>query len=734
MKLLKDYICYPERGNAPSQCADIADATVFNDWINARDFGASGSEFESVGRIAADSNEIILDDVGDFEIGQEITISHCNPHYYGTVYNTAEPYLAKNQKLLEDELELRGLDDDKAWQTFVIHFEKTDPVAFSWMAVDPVFQTDADHDPIFRPKWSWQGKSRPVDDKWFSLTNGVEARFKKIDWEAGQSISFHARNRLIAKIIDIKGNKLILSESATKGADKALIRHHDQAALQVAVNAAVQAGKGLFIPTGRYRLNVGLWIENTSLRIEGAHRESVILDITEAHTAAFWISGGKEITVRNLGIVGHTGFLELPGRPFTTATGYPFWPMANELMEVKGCAAANIVSVEHLLFEDVNATRMASEAFYLHGAERFGSPPYIQAPHEGMTELREQYTKSCIFHRCHVADCVFNAFNNNDHGENTSILHCHVERVGNLCEGAGRFTRIIGNYLLDGCCAGIHGGGKEEDLLKLGPCQAIISDNVFEGGKYLGGITIGNSASQVIIANNMFVGFSKESAITVLAGARGLPCRSVTITGNDIDLSRMEGNPDRERVGMTIEASNVIIANNHISLRGKKNAKVTGIQIADHAVNIHVHDNIIENCDCGLRSGSRVYVKDGEKGRFEYHHTESEVVELVGACSFRDKGLPRENWNSDLSYCKWHLQWLTGKNSGKKQVIESYNAGTREFKVKEGVDSDVGDRFFIYPDIANWQIHNNTMVACEVPMQIDLLSDCGVNVKDNANS
>jgi len=611
MKLVENYMYYPHRDNVlQKNTGDITPSPV-NSWINATEFGASGSEFESIGKIFAGSNEIILENIGDFKVGQEVNISHCNPHYYGTVYNAAEPSFAKNQSPLENELELRGLDDDKHWQTFVIHFEKTEPVTFSWMAVDPAFQTEITYDPIITRHWCWQGKSLPINKEWFTLTNGVKARFKKWDWQPGQSISFHARNRLIAKILDIRGNTIILSERATKTAVTASVRHHDQAALQDAVNMAIAEKKGLFIPSGRYRLETGLWIRNTSLRIEGASREHTILDVSEAHTAAFWISGGKEIAIRNLGIIGHTGFMELPANNFKTATGFAFWPTANELMEVKGCAAANIVSTEHLLFEDINVSRMASEAFYLHGSGRYGSPPNIQAPHEGMPELQKQYTKSCIFHRCHVSDCLFNAFNNNDHGENTSILHCHVERVGNLCEGAGRFTRIIGNYLLDGCSTSIHAG----------PGQAIISDNVFEGGKFLGGIDISNSATQVIIANNIFIGFSKESAITVIAREKGSPCRSISITGNNIDLSQMEDNPDNERVGISIEASNVIIANNHISLRGKKGAKTSGIQISDNATNIHVHDNIIENCDYGFRSGKRVYIRN--KRRFEYHKLEN---------------------------------------------------------------------------------------------------------------
>jgi hypothetical protein len=692
--------------------------------INACDCGASGSEYQAVGKIRKASNELELKDAGDFKVGQEVTVTRCHVHHYGMVYSAAEPYLAKNQKPLSDEIELRGLNENKAWQTFIVHFEKTDPVTFSWMAVDPVFQTRTRRHPVIHREWCWQGKNLPISSDWIDLADGVQMRFKKMDWLPGESVSFHARNRLLATITGIHGNKLVLSGKATNDALDAVARHHDQAALQAALDRAIAERKGLYIPAGRYRLSKGLWIRNASVRIEGAHKEFTTLDVSEDNAAVFWISGGREVVIRNLGMVGHTGFMELPANThFPTATGFAYWPTANQQMEIKGCAAANFVGTEHLLFEDLKISRMASEAFYSHGADRYGLPPYIQAPHEGRPELQKQYTRSCVFHRCHVSDCGFNAFNNNDHAENTSILHCHVERATNFCENASRFTRIIGNYVLDGCATSVH-GGSVEDVRKVGPTQAIIADNVFEGGTLSGGVSIGNSATQVIVANNVFIGYSKESAIFVLGGRR------IIVTGNHIDMTRIEKNPDNERCGICVEASNVIIADNHVYVRGERSEKVTGIHVADHAVNINLHDNLIENCHCGFRTGRRDYVPQGQKGSFEFHHTESEVKEVATQCKFRVNALPFL-CDDAAPYCGWNLRWLTGLNAGRTATIESYDRKESAITLKDEIQLQAGDKFAVYPRSANWQIHHNTITDCARPMTVDLLGTEGVNITDN---
>ncbi|HWL53336.1 MAG TPA: right-handed parallel beta-helix repeat-containing protein [Chthoniobacteraceae bacterium] len=692
------------------------------EWINAADVGASGSEFETRGEIKAGSRELRVEEIGDFQPGQWVTLSGVHLHHYGTVYNEREPYYARNQKPLEDEVELRGLDPSVGWQTFVIHFDATTPVTWRWMAVDPRYQTRTLHEPILRRVWCWQGEGLPLNEEWFRLADGVEIRFRKLDWLPGQSLAFHARNRLLTRIAGISDRTLTLEDAASGACEEALLRHHDEAALQAALDRAVSERRNLMIPSGRYRLSRGLWLRNASVQISGSHRDHTVLDMSEDHSAVFWIAGGGEIAIRNLAMVGHSGFLELPSYThFATATGFPFWPTANQQMEIKGCSAVNAVGTEHLIFEDLKVSRMASEAFYLHGGDRYGTPPYIQAPHEGMPELHEQYTRSCVYHRCHVSDCGFNAFNNNDHAENTSILHCHVERATNFCEEASRFTRIIGNYVKEGTAGGIHGGKVVPG--KVGSAQAIISDNVFEAGAFSGGLGINRGATQVIVSNNLFVGYSKESALFILGGRR------VIVSGNHFDLSRVDDNPDRERCGICIEASNVTISDNQIYVRGETSEKVTGIHLADDAVNVHLHDNLIEHCGVGLRSGRRIYFP--QERTFRFCHTEGEVEAVSSNGSFKVSRLP-QRCDDPRPYLGWHLHWQSGPRAGESSTIAAFDGETHEIRLKESEPApETGWRFAIYPPSANWQIHHNTITQCTRAIEMDLFSFKGVTISDN---
>ncbi len=703
---------------------NFAVSSVPDGWINAVSCGASGSDFQTTGIIRTGSNEIVVQDAGDFRAGQEVTVYGCNTHYYGMVYNDREPFFARNQSVLSGEIELRGLGVGKTWQTFIVHFNSTEPATFNWMVVDPAHQKLSYKYPYLHNVWRWQGEGLPISASWIPLADGVEMRFKKRDWLASQSISFHARNRLIARIAEICGRTLLLTEKANQDSEAAVIRHHDQDAMQNALDKAVEQHKGLFIPAGRYRLSTGLRIRNASVRIEGAHRDHTLLDISDEHTSVFWISGGRDISIRNLGMSGHTGFRELPSNTnFSTAAGFPFWPTANQQMEVKGCAAANFVGTEHLLFEDLKVSRMASEAFYSHGADRYGMPPYIQAPHEGQPELLRQYTKSCVFHRCRVSDCGFNAFNNNDHAENTSILHCHVERTFNFCENASRFTRIIGNYVKDSHATSVH-GGKANEPHRVGPTQAIIADNVFEGGAYIGTLQVGNNATQVIISNNTFIGYSAESAVSLLGGRR------VIITGNHIDLTRIDDNPDNERCGVSVEASNVTIADNHIYCRGEICGRVTGINIAEDAVNVHIHGNIIERCGVGLSTGRRVFVGDRRQGQYEFRHTEALVAGVDKPDSIRLQGLP-QRCDDPAPYAGWFLYGQEGVSAGISAEIKEYDPATGTALLAKDSAFKSGDRLFIAPPTANWQIHHNTFSGCFESMIIGSICRTGMVFCDN---
>ncbi len=259
----------------------------------------------------------------------------------------------------------------------------------------------------------------------------MELRIIRKDWKPGAVVSFHVRNHLLAKIESVLGNTLILDREANFTAEHSIVLHHDQFALQTCLDRAVSERKAMRIPSGRFRLSTGLWVRDSSAVIEGAGTEFTTIDVSGAHTSAFWGGGGREFVLRRLSVVGNAGFEILPtNRPFITDSGFAFWPTANQQMETFGSAALNIVSTEFILCEDLAVSQMASEAFYLHGSDRGGKRPFIQAPHEGMESVRKQYTKQCVFRRCRVSDCGFNAFNNNDFAENTIISGCHVENVG----------------------------------------------------------------------------------------------------------------------------------------------------------------------------------------------------------------------------------------------------------------------------------------------------------------
>jgi len=702
-----------------------ASPAFYEGWINAADYGASGSEFEGRGIIRAGSNKITLENTGDFRAGQEVTVYGCNPHYYGMVYNDREPYFARNQSVLSGEIELRGFEAGKKWQTFIVHFTRTEPATFNWMVVDPAHQKLAYKYPYLHNVWSWQGEGLPVSASWIPLADGVEMRFEKLNWLAGQSISFHARNRLIARIAEIRGRTVLLTEKAGECSETAVIRHHDQEAMQNALDKAVEQRKGLFIPAGRYRLNKGLFLRNASVGIEGAHREHTTLDVSDDNTSVFWIGGGRDISIRNLGMVGHTGFRELPTNTnFSTATGFPFWPTANQQMEVKGCAAANFVSTEHLLFEDLKVSRMASEAFYSHGSDRYGTPPYIQAQHEGQPELQRQYTRSCVFSRCIVKDCGFNAFNNNDNAENTSILHCHVEGAFNFCENASRFTRIIGNYAKDCHATSVHSCHIAAGQGKIGPTQAVIADNVFEGGQYIGSLEIGNHATQVTITNNIFIGYSSESAISLIGGRR------IIVTGNHIDLTRIENNPDNERCGISVEASNVTIADNHIYCRGETSEIVTGINIAEDAVNVHIHNNLIEHCNTGIMAGRRVFVGTRTQGRYEFLHTEAVVTHVGNKGAVRIEGLPMR-CDDIKPYKGWILHPMKNSLKKKSVQIKDYDPAAGTLLLPENHGLKAGDRLSVVPLMANWHISNNTFADCSKDMVMNVLRREGMIFRDN---
>ncbi len=261
-----------------------------------------------------------------------------------------------------------------------------------------------------------------------------------------------------------------LDACATCSAADALVRHHEQLAPQAAVTAIAER-KGLFIPptlspvtgalTARHRCGWKAWTATRPL------------DVSEDNTSVFWIAGGQNVAIRNLGMTGHTLVSEPPAHTsFRTVTAF-LWPTANQQMEVKA-ARRQILSARNTCFsEDLKVTRMARKR--LPAWRRPRRPPAVcpatPCRHAG---TREQYTKSCIYHRCHVSDCGFNAFNNNDHAETPAFsIAMSSARPRKMPDGLPALSAItFWTVVLPACIAApttrrrsIHPGGDRRQCL-----------------------------------------------------------------------------------------------------------------------------------------------------------------------------------------------------------------------------------------------------------------------------
>ena len=641
-------------------------------WLSVRDFGATGSGFETGATVTAGSPRITVAEIGDFGPGQTVAVSKCNPRYSACTVRGPTAMYGKCELRFDDALEVRGFDGSGGdWIVFMLEVTAVDPGRFRWT------------DDLAR---SWKGTDVPVSGDWQTLSGGLDVRFKQNDEvRPGHVLSVSARTQLLTVIERIEGNTVWLRDAPTRTTDQALMRHMDSAALQGAIDAAVKLKRNLFFPDGHYRLHRGLTIRHADITIAGRSAEKTILDISDGVGAVFGVYGGRNVTVRNFSMVGHTSLAEKPGT-MRNVNGSPFWCCA-----LKSCSAMTFHSVENMLVENVHASKMASEAFYCQAASRVAGEPDP-----------ELYTRSLIFRRCSVTDCAANAFNNNDTSENTTVEYCRIDGAGwHAYEGPARFIRLIGNYVRN---AGPFTIGdmshRYKHLNELGCGQAIVRDNVFESGGRCGGITVNYGARQVAIANNLFINYN-GTAITVsgVTARLGFPAKNMTVTGNIIDLT-YHGDKPSGRTGIKIDASHVIAADNQIYVRGDPVPGTTGISITEGIQDVIVHDNLIRNCGFGLRAQRRI----------------SSVAAVVDASTFTDTSLPLE-WHVSHRYRGWYLAWIAARGVS---TIAAFDPDTFQFALatpKPGMKA--GDAFHLFPPQARWSIHDNTITDCVVPVSLD---------------
>lgn len=643
-------------------------------WLNARDLGASGSQFQTTGQIAAGSNQLTVADPGDFKVGQGIIVSRCNARYtQGSLWGPGEPY--STHKTLKDEVEFRGYDGSAgSWLVYLLEVDGENPATFRWS--DDLART-------------WKGTKVPITYDWQKLSGGTEVRFKQMEWRKSHMITISGRDQLLATIDKIEGKVLTLSQPANRTAADCVVQHNDTAALQEAINRAIRTKSNLFVPNGYYRLSASLQVRNPNLTIAGQDGVDTVLDITAGQGGCFSLGGGTECTIRNFRLRGHTGLAQAAGS-FRMSNGTAsFWACA-----LKSCSAVTINATERVLIENVHASQMASEAFYCQGPYRLGGQPEPK-----------QYCKQLTFLRCSVTDCAANAFNNNDCSENTSLLYCRIDGAGwHAYEGPARFIRVEGCYIRNAGPITIGDmSHRLESLHTLGCGQAIVRNNVFEGIGRCEGVAVNHGARQVVISDNLFINYNGPAInVSSYTVRTSYPSQNMTIANNVIDMT-YPGEGPKARTGINVTASNVIVAGNQVYVRGAMDPRVTGIRLAEPALNVNIHDNLVQNCAYGLST----------------RRVTSRVTEVVDDTTFVEDGLPLE-WNDGHRYRGWNLVWLTGANQGKAAVLESFDPATLRFKLQAPGQLKVGDSFEVYPPAGpNWTIHDNTFTGCLNPVVLD---------------
>ena len=661
-------------------------------WLNARELGASGSELQTTVSTTAGSRQIVVADVEDFEPGQDVILTDCNPHWVQEQIWGPRGVVGW-YKDLEGRAQIRGYDGSQGeWLVLILDVPAGQGSSFRWS--DDIGRT-------------WRDPA-PMGPGWQPLRDGLEVRFHEHDWEAGYTVVFSGRSHLATTIETIDGTSMTLSDATPRATSQAILRHRDDDALQAVIDRAVRERKNVFVPVGHYRLEHGLSVKAAEgITIEGASGESTVLDISLGEGSCMTLEGGIEVNVRNFRIVGHSGFdaRDQCGNIRVQGASY-FWGFA-----ANPCNAVHVRGTQRVLIENCHGRRMSAECFYSGGPSRSGAAE------------PEAYTKAITYLRCSVVDSGRNAFNNNDYAENTSVLNCRIVDVGGCTwEGASRFVKFMGNYVRNsGTVAMGNIGSRAEHLEELGSGQHIVADNTFESGVCYGlcAVRAASGATQVVVRNNLFVNFNSSAVeMTSQTGVRHLPAANTAIIGNVFDMTCVNDEPEA-RHAILVSAADAIVADNQIYVRGACDPAVTGIRLAEPALNTIAHDNLVRGCGAGIVT----------------ERVQAAVGEVIDAATFtRDplsRHLPLVPRRSHC-YRDWRIVWITDEAPAGASVIDSFDPETLQFALREPREMAPGDLFEVFPPRgANWNIHHNTVTGCRRPLVLDSYGGPTCAVADN---
>ena len=675
-------------------------------FLNARDYGACGSEFSCRASATEGSSLFTVEEVGDLKVGDEVLVRGANAHTEAAVMferkdsSPKNPRRWRHNRPIDRELELIGYTGSHGGRAvYFFDFYPESPDVFRWSCDYGL---------------SWHSLSYE-EGVFIDIEDGVKLKINSLPERLfGCTAVFVCSDRMSAIIERAEGNKIQLSSSAARSGD-CVISHSDTLALQRAIDAAIEAKKGVFLPKGKYKLTKSLKISNaTSFTLLGESAEETILDnslgmvgVERPEGSCLIIDEGREVNLKNLTMIGSGGFdsREMYGC-IKTRGGSSVWGFYFNKSN-----ATCVHNTERVYIENCHARKMSAECFYSRGDSRKGAA------------VPNSYTRSLIYSRCSVTDCARNAFNNNDQAEGTAILNCRIENVGGCAwEGASRFVKIQGNYFRN--CGSIALGNvrrRAEDLEVLGTGQHIICDNYFEEGCSYSNtmIMVGSTATQVIIKNNVFVNFN-YSAISVFGEGNTCdkPPENVIISSNSIDLTAALGE-SRQRTAIRLTAPFVTVSDNHIYVRGK-DPLVTGISLSDDLTRTLIHSNTLAGLGIGIESlpvvGS-VGITDGQRVfyRAERPYGEYSTPALLRIRSHRYRG--------------WRLRWENGEES----VISDFNPISLAFTLSEERKMREGDVFtLIQPgDRRSTLIRGNVIDGCDKPLALDSFIKEGSVIEDN---
>lgn len=667
-------------------------------YINGRDFGAKGSLCKTNIKAGEGSNIITVDDIGDFEVGDEVVVTKCFTHIVDSVLHERRDTSPVNPRKwihnqpVGDRIEFEGYDGSQgSWVVYFVDFDPETPGILRW--TNTYGQTWTENVPV-------------VKNGWTEIEKGVRIKvndFKELEY--GCTAVFVCDDKMVSVIEKIEGNKVYLSDVANKSVDGEMM-HSDSRALQKAIDVAIKEKKSIYLPNGRYTLANSLYItEGTTFAFEGESGTETIIDKHFPHVgvenfngSCFVIRNCKEVVLKNMFLIGCSGFSdECKMRTIGCRGGDSVWGFYYNKSN-----ATFLSDNESVYVENCHARKMSAECFYA------SSNVYRE-----IAEKPEEYRRSITYNRCSVEDCARNAFNNNDRAEFTSILNCRVIDVaGCAWEGSSRFVRINGCYFRNTgtvSCGNVR--GRWDYLNTLGTGQIIITDNYFEDGCCYGiaMVKAGSSASQIIIKDNVFVNLN-SNAIYMLgeSGSFDTPPENIIISGNSIDMTAATSK-STERYGIKITTCFTTVSDNHIYVRGEKDQNLTGIIISEDITKLNIHDNTISGCDKGIvaiKAKGTVGEVSGEKSFYR------EAVRLGHGTAF-----PRLFRRLSDLYKGWHIVW---EKDGSESEIEKFDWESTEFTLKEPRTICSGDTFRIYnPKALPWSIHHNLVDNCNAGIDID---------------